>query len=459
MKRYLTHLSLWLACGYLLGAGGCDPELSLNTGGVVLGVGQRASIKVTEGGSGSDLLELTLRLTDASGRLYVPGGDNDLVVSRVKPSEVEFKVPVGVAPGAAQVELRTQEGPAFSGSLQIFRLATMRDLAGKLWVLALSGKGKLVQHLEVKQGDAAANLGRGFGKVSIAPGGVLLATSARAKGSTSARMVKLAWLGGDAVKVIEQGVEFSEQVEDVLATSTSQTLVATSAGTYVIQQPADLTAKPQVTKALPTGQTFALAAARKAARAVALGRTKNGATWDYNITLLSLGTEVKVVRTVPLAWQPDYGTPPVVAMSADGKTVLVADWKSSQLGLLREGKTVLESSNMPPGEQGPISIAAGKGSGTFYLLNRSSKPNVNLSAVTIASAGPKFGTPISVGLGASSGKPLAVVASDNDEVLVLAERDVVLVDALTSSASTIQFGNLFKDKKGGEVGGSLAIQP
>ena len=434
-------------CVFLLAA--CDPSLTLDTG-TALVVGQKASIKVTDGGDGSALLEQSFKLTDAAKRTYTStSADSKLEVTRVSAEEFQFTVPVGLAPGPAAVEVMTQDGFPFTGTIQINRLVAMRDLAGKVWLLAKTGPDDLAQYAEIPQGDGKDNMGQGYGKLAIGPDGTLLASSA-----LSSKTVKVAWLGS-TTRVSEKAATFKVQVNDVAVARTGQILVATADGTQIIARPTSLSADLKADK-LDTGDTRALAVAGKANRAVALSWSPGSK--KYVLRFIDPTGTGKVAGTITLDWKPEVGATQGVAMSADGKTTVVINSKPSKVAVVREGATKAIDAPMPQNEQGPISVAA-SGSGLFYVLNASSAPSPNLSVIKVDSSSVKFDKPIDPKLTKDSGTPIAVSASSAGEVMVLAKHDMVLINAATLSAKTITFTNLFSNKKSGEVGGSVAIQP
>ncbi len=432
-------------CGLVALAAACDPSLTLDTGAALV-VGQKASIKVTEGGDDVVLLENSLRLTDASKREYT--GTN-LAATKASADEVQFRVPVGLTAGPASLEVKTQEGWPFSGTIQINRLVVMRDLAGKVWLLAKTGKGTVAQYAEVPQGDGKDNMGKGFGKVAVGPDGTLMASSA-----LSSKTVKVAWLGG-TTKVSEQAATFQEQVNDVAVGQKGHILVATSNGLYIMPRPTTVGAALDKGTRLDTGDMRVLAVAGNADRAVALGWVPAGNRYQLRFIEPSSG---KVAGTIDLDWKPESGATQSVAMSADGKTTLVVNSKPTKIAVVREGATKAIDAPAPQNEQGPISVSA-SGSGLFYVLNATSAPSPNVSVVTVDSSNIKFGTPFDPKLTADSGAPIALAASTAGEVIVLAKHDMVLIDTAAKTAKTITFANLFKDKKSGEVGGSVAIQP
>ena len=453
MTRFIITMT---CCGCaLLAAAACDPNLTLDTGAALV-VGQKASIKVTEGGDGSALLEKSFKLTDAAKRIFsVEAGD--IVASKISSSEIQFTVPVGLTAGPAALEVTTQDGFPFSGTIQINRLVAMRDLAGKVWLLAKTGSDTVAQYAEIPQGDGKESMGKGYGKVAIGPNGTLMVSSA-----LGSKTVKVAWLGG-TTKVSEQAATFNEQVNDVAVALGGQILVATSKGTYVIPRPTSVGAALATGKPLDTGDTRTLAVAGGANRAAVLGWIASGNR--YQLRFIDPGKTLnssKVIGTITLDWKPDSGATQAVAMSRDGKTTMAVNSKPSKVAVVREGASKATETTVPQNEQGPISVVSSKSGSdqVFYVLNAGSAPTPNLSVISVSSAGvPKYGAPMDPKLTSESGAPVAVVASTAGELIVLAKHDMVLIDAVKKSVKNIAFANLFKDKKSGEVGGSVAIQP
>ncbi len=447
--KMLKHTTTIGCCALLLAA--CDPSLTLDTGAALV-VGQKASIKVNEGGDGAGLVENTLTLTDSAGRAYTSA---EVKVSKVSDEEIQFTVPVGLAAGKGKLEVQTKDGFPFTGDLQINRLVVMRDLAGKLWLLAKTGPGTVAQFKEIAQGDGGENMGKGFGKVAIGPDGVLMASTA-----ISSKTVKVAWLGA-TTKVSEKSATLKHQVNDVAVALKGQVLVGTSNGTYVIAKPTSASGSLDAKDRIDTGDTRALAVAGKANRAVALGWMAAGNR--YMLKFLDVSSDdpakAKVVGSIDdLGWKPQAGAVQAVAISADGKTTVAVNSKPTRVAVVREGATKAIAVTMPQNEQGPIDVTAA-GSGLFYLLNGSSAPTPNVSVLKVDATAAKFDPPIKLEKATSdSGALVAVAASTAGDVIVLARHDMFLIDA-NKTVRAITFANLFGDKKTGEVGGTVAIQP
>lgn len=435
MTRYL------LVMLPLLVAAGCDPSLSLDTTGVHLVIGQTGHIRVIEGAGDAKMLPDTLTLTDTGGNAF---DAKTLGAKEISEDTIELVVPAGIAPGRADLTVDTTEGFPFTGKLQITRLAAIRDLAGKVWMLALPDTGSLNQYLDIAPGTKG--MGKGAGEVAISPDGKLLASSARA-----IWRVYLAWTGDHPM---QNFVQLSRQVTALTITSTLHTLAATDKGVNYIEPPTSRTATlTQGKSALATGDTLALASARNAKVAVALSRG-SGSGASYKLFRLSFTGEAPAIATQDdINWAVQAGNKFSAAMTHDGNAALVTNMAGHRINLLRSGSN--SSSALPTNQRGPISVTAGAG-GVFYVLNQTTK---NISVVKTVGSKITLDTPIDLGLSASSGKPLQLSLSGNNELLVLTERDVVLVYPNTGKTHIAQFVNLFTDKTNGEVGASVAIQP
>ncbi len=425
-----------------LALAGCDPELYLGTAGTHLLVGQKGRIKVLEGGEGAELVANSLKLTDSLTRTYTA---QQLQAKAISNDEVELAVPTGIAPGTASIEVRTAAGFIFKDVLQITRLAAMRDLSGKVWMLALPEAGSMNQYLDIAPGTKG--MGKTAGQVAISPDGKLLASSSR-----SIWRIYLAWTGDHPMTNF---VQLTREIIDLTVTSTGHTLAATDSGTYYIERPTSRTAALKLGKsALGTGDTLAVASARSAKVAVALSAPKTGST-TYKLYRIGLsGAQPAIETQDDVSWTTSKGSRFDLALSHDGTMALATDKAANRVVLLRKGGGNV-TLNLASGQSGPISVAAGPG-GMFYVLNETSK---NVSVVTASGSTLKLQNVISLGLSSASGLPLELSMSGNDELVVLAQRDVVLIDAKTAKASVIKFTNLFTNKTKGEIGGSIAIQP
>ncbi len=431
-----------LAAGLSLCVGGCDPELFLDTAGVHLVVGQKGRVKVMQGGDGSDLMLDSLSLTDSLGRSY---DRTKLNATAVESGELELEVPTGIAPGSASLEVKTSAGHGFSGWLQITRLAAMRDLAGKVWMLALPDPGSMNQYLDIAPGTKG--MGKGSGQVAISPDGKLLASSAR-----SIWRVYFSWTGDHPMKHF---VQLTREVIDLAVASTGQTLAATDQGIFYIQRPVSRDKELVLGKAaLATGNTVCLAVARNAKAAAALSLV-NSSSATYKLYRIGLsGADPKIETQDNLSWVITKDNVFDLAMTHDGQAVLATNKIANRLTLMKKSGARV-GMTLPSGHSGPVSVVAGPG-GMFYVLNETSK---NVTVVTISGNKLKVQNKIDLGLAANSGAPLELSLSANDELVVLAQREVVLVDTKTALATTMKFTNLFADKTKGEIGASIAIQP
>jgi hypothetical protein len=425
-----------------------DPTLSFAPTAGVLLVGQRASVVVTEGGDGSDLDESTFTLSDSEGREY-DAKSPDLELKRVSGDEVSFSIPPGIAAGQAALSVKTSEGPTFESKLTVNRLMAVRDLSGKIWLLALLGDGSAAQFSEA----AAGTFGFGFGHVAVGNKGRLLASTARAKSE-----VRLAWLSSKLTPSPAHSFGSSVVITGVRVTGTGLTLVATESGTYAVEKP---TAEPpgELTVSntpLTTGKTVALAVDGSGARAVAM--TDPGITDVVQLALLDLTVSPPaLLQNLKTSWTGGSDARLSVAMSPDGKNILAVDGRANRLALFTEGNPSPVEAASPASEEGATAVAASTDGSLFYVVNATSK---NVSRVQVSSGQITFGSPLSIGTTSDeSGTPVDVAVSQNDEVAILLEHDIVLLYDKGTKAKTLGFPNLFKDKVGGEVGGGLAIQP
>jgi hypothetical protein len=424
-----------------------EPELTFDPGPAVLLVGQYASIEVTEGGDGSDLDQSTFVLKDAAGKTF-DSKSADLELKKISNKEIGFAVPPGIAAGEASLTVGTKKGLEFSGKVDINRLMAMRDLSGKIWMLALLGDGTASQFGEAGPGI----FGVGHGHLSVGYKGRLLAST-----SGPSRTLQLAWVAS-TLKVSSAHVfDSMVVVNDVLVTSTGATLVSTEAGTYYVKKPTtDPPGKLEVSSfPLATGKTFGLAVDRLGLRAVAI--TDPGATGTIGIARIDLSSwPPTLLPTVHTSWQGGADADLRIAVSHNGKNVVAVDGTFGRLALLAESAAPVEVS-FPAGEEGAWAVAAAPDGSTFYVANKTSK---NVSVVSVKGGTVSFETPITFDASANSksGAPLDVAVSDAGEVVILLERDIVLIDK-GAKAKTLTFTDLFKDKVNGEVGQWITIQP
>ena len=422
-------------------AAGCgDPELTFFPGAGVLYVAQQASILVTSGGDGSDLVESSLKLVDGEGTAF---GAQELQATEVSGDETQFVVPAGIATGKGTLSVETSKGPSFSGEVGINRLMAMRDLSGKIWLLALTGSGAGAQFAEAKAG----NFGTGFGQVAIGYEGRLLATTSRSSGE-----LFLAWVDPGLKPSTPHTISTTETINDLLVTPNGVTLVATSGGVYYAPAPTqDPPVEPTLTL-LNVGETVALAADPAGGKAAAV--VDPGSSGNVALTILDLTMSPPLaVQTLSTTWS-GGGHALSVAMSSDGKSIVLVDGTDDKLALFGDGQTTPTEQSFPSGESGAVAIAAAPDGSTFYVANKTSG---NLSKVTVSAGAATFDSPLDLTSG--SGAPVDVRASTSDEVVVLLEHDLVLLYDAGAKANTLKPTNLVADKVNGEVGGSLAIQP
>lgn len=431
-------------------AAGCgDPKLSFPPAKGVLLVGQHVSVVVTEGGDGSDLDESTFALQDAGGQRW-DASSSDLELKRVSGDEISFSVPPGIAAGEATLSVNTSKGPTFESKATINRLMAVRDLSGKIWLLALLGDGSAAQFAE----EAAGTFGFGFGQVAVGYKGRLLASTARAKGE-----VRLAWISSNLTPSPAHAFDAAVVISSVRVTAAGLTLVGTSNGTYVVEKPTtDPPGALTVSSTpLPTGATVGLAVDGRGARAVAI--TDPGPGGTIQLALLDLTASPPVLlQNLKTPWTGGAAERMSVAMSSDGRNILAVDGTGNRLALFTEGNPSPIEEGAPLNEEGAAAVAASSDGNLFYVVNGKSK---NVSRVQVGSGKIDFGSPLGLGGSISdlSGAPVDVAVSQNDEVAILLERDIVLLYDKSTRAKTLGFPNLFKDKVGGEVGGGLAIQP
>lgn len=431
-----------------------DPTLIFEPGPQVLIVGQSASIVVTQGGDGSTLEANTLSLKDADGSTFTAGADGVVVQKKGDGKEVEFTVPPAIAPGDALLEIKTSEGPAFSGKIKINRLMAMRDLAGKIWLLSLQGKdaaGEMAaaQYAEIQSGQT----GVGHGLLAVGYKGRLMASVA-----VLPAQLHLAWLGSQP-KISPAKLFTGETIRALAVSPTGVTLVGSSTGTHVVDPPTNIVSQLSVTTRLDTEETLALAVDGLGKGAAALGVDSAGAL-SLSLIVLTGGAPAILGSPIATGWSWSSGATfkPVLAMSPDGKSVLVLDG-AGQAGLVREGSSTLTPITLPATESGAVAAASNADGTVFYVANQTS---ANLSVITIAADGtPSVDTPVdlSTAVAADSGKIIDLSVSANDEVALLLQHDLLLYDPTAGTTSALAFDYLFKDKTSGEIGGSLAIQP
>jgi hypothetical protein len=443
----LALLAICVTCG--------DPNLIFEPGPQVLIVGQKASVVVTEGGDGSTLEANTLSLKDADGSTFTAGADGVVAQKKGDGNEVEFTVPPAIAPGDALLEIKTSKGPAFSGKIKISRLMAVRDLAGKVWLLSLQGKdtaGKMAaaQYAEIQSGQT----GVGHGLLAVGYKGRLMASVA-----VTPAQLHLAWL--DSPPKISPAKLFTGETIRALAVSpTGVTLVGSSTGTHVVDPPTNIASQLTVSTILHTKDTVALAVDRAGKVAAALGVDSTGALY-LSLIVLTGGAPAILGSPITLtgwSWSSGATFKPMLAMSPDGKSVLVLDG-TGQAGLLREGSSTLTPIILPSTESGAVAAASNADGTVFYVANQTS---ANLSVIKVSSNGtPTVDSPVdlSTAIAADAGTIIDLSVSANDEVALLLQHDLLLYDPAGGATAALAFDYLFKDKTSGEIGSSLAIQP
>jgi hypothetical protein len=438
----------------LFAAAGCDPKLSLYVQGV-LTVGEVAKLSVEESSDKAAIDDKSFKLVDAQGHTYAPSGSSKTVqVTRVSEKELTFVVPTGIAPGEASIEVMTQKGLPFTAKALVNRLIAMRDLSGKVWMIAIKALGEYSQYTEVKSGDSG--LGSGDGKVSFGPQGWLLASSSR-----QAKQVKLAAIGASVE--LTTAYTFEQDVADVVVMYSGQTLVATGNTLSLIEKPTSFSTSLSVS-ALNSTQTFAVAADRTGKRAVALQQSSSKSsctdTTAYCLAITPIDTSGSTPSpSTPIllkSWRIQGTFTPAVAISSDGKYVIAVEPSLGKMAFLQDGTGAATESAMNNGEGGPIAVAADRTGTVFYVLNKTTN---NLSVVTVAGGAATFGTPIALNPLSTAGSAVGITTSDNGELIALFEHDLVSVDTVTQKAAGITLSNLFTNKQNGEVGGALSIQP
>lgn len=472
-RRAMVGCAALCVLTLLLGAG-CDPTLNLNTRGTVLEVGQRARIKVTSGGDDAALVKDSFTLTDAAGQVFQPGASSDrlrLDVSVVSNtdgvSEVQFTVPPGVTPGDATVAVTTAGGFVFSGTVRLRRLLSVRDAAGKVWVIALTdGASSRVEHVrELSAGRKG--MGDGPGRVAVSPDGTLMGSI----GATPGNRLWLDWMEA-AVSNSYPFAEFGLAARDLAISRAGHTLVATVGGMQLVAASDKLSAvlTPQPFTNID-GKMFRVAAARASDRVVLIGPYQDASDNNeekYRVYMVQIaGTAGKLVRSFNFGWAVAVQNQPLpeVAISADGKmTVVVNPMVANKPNDATADKPVAFVAENATTQQGLALTAAGSkavavapaAEGTiFYILT--TEPNAVVVAV---GKGPKLSLTQTISLGSltkAKGDPVGLAVGAQNEVIVLMEHALVRVDPAKGTATEIQNGlNLFK---GNETGASLAIQP
>lgn len=433
-------------------ASGCDPELTLSAYGVTLVVGQKGKVRVTEGGDQAALKTATLALRDAQGQVYSPTATDtlrQLQVTALSGFELEFVVPPGIAPGLANLTVMTEGGFPFETTVQISRLAALRDLSGKVWLLGLHRAGMMQQFKEYKPADATG-LGKGDGPVALSPGGELLAAGARTN-----KEVYLAWTGQTPMP---GPLKVGEEVRSLAIASTLHTLVGTVKGTFVVAPPKNATDALSLSQTpLDTKDTVGVTTARRARKAAAIG-SQSGVVPAYQITLIDLDKgQPALGSSTLLSWKVEVLNRLPLALSPDGQSLMVVNRNQSSLVFFRQGLTQKLEKTLAKGEGTPVAVVSDAKGQVFYLLNQGSK---NISVARVDANGLTMASPIPLkSLTAQSGSPMDLALSENGELLVLCEKELLIVDIAAGTDTIVTFTSLFRDKQKGEQAGTLAIQP
>jgi hypothetical protein len=435
----MPRLRLLLAgsCALLLGCSR-TPNLSLKSGPLV--VGQQVSVRVTEGGDGSDLKEDTLVLRDSALTLW---GAAELGATKLKPGEVAFQVPRGIVAGDGTLDVTTQNGARFRGTVPLRRMIAVRDGTGDLWLPVIDGEGHVSPQVDLR----AQQTGFGSGYLAVSPSGSVLAIAARP--DKELRLVRL----GSSPKA-SPAAALPDFPRDVLIAQSGAALVATDKGVFVADSPAS-SGEPPVLAAEPFLAAPALSLARDSKGTKAVALVRDGTPPAYALVLIDLTTSPPTAASpVSLGWAADVPVPFRLAMAADSGAVLVVNRPRDVVALLPPGGTAAVEQPMPAGQNGPVAVCAGSAD-LFFVVNAG---NRNISQVTVGTGLPVFGTPIEFALPDASGAPVAIAASDREEVVVLFEHDVVLISGPERTVAVPQLPALFVDKTT-QLGVALAIQP
>jgi hypothetical protein len=436
MRPSSLHLLLAGSC-VLLVACSSAPSISLKSGPLV--VGQQVSIRVTEGGDGSDLKEDSLVLRDPALTLW---GAAELGATKLKPGEVAFQIPRGIVAGDGVLDVTTQKGARFRGTVPLRRMISVRDGNGDVWLPVIDSEGHASPQVNLR----AQQTGFGSGYLAVSPAGSVLAVAARS--DKELRLVRL----GTSPK-ISPAASLPDFPRDVVITQSGATLVATDQGVFVAAPPTSF-GEPPVLAAEPFLATPALSLARDSRGAQAVALVRDGTPPTYALVLIDLTASPPTAASpVSLGWPADVPVPFRLAIS-DGGAVLVVNRPRDTVALLPARGSAIVEQAMPAGQNGPVAVCASLGD-LFFVVNAGYR---NVSQVSTGSGAPVFGPPIEFALPDASGLPVAIAASDREEVVVLFEHDVVLITGPDRTVAVPQLGALFADKTT-QLGVALAIQP
>jgi len=361
---------------------------------------------------------------------------NPIQVEQLQPDEVDFTIPAGIAPGPAAVRVGTSKGPAFSGFFYVRRVVAVRDDSGQISLVGL-GEGATATRLK-----PVATLGDGAGAVAIGDSGRVLAASSR-KG----RQLVLALVSPEPV--VSAAAGFDSDVRDLAVSQEGHVAVATDSGIYWIARPAPLTAETKLTPAATSWTKPALAVVfdRHGARGAALVR--DGSKYYLENLTISEGN-LKIDSGVALSWTVDSQATLDVAIGSDGSTVAAISSKQPKLVWRRFEETKVAEVDLPKDQSGPISISAGTAPGVFYVVNSSSRVTV----ATLSSGTAELGA-LDPGTKGENGSLLSISASDNDELVLLCQRDLFLIQEKGTKSQRVAVEELFVDGNGV----AAAIQP
>ncbi len=427
----------------LLGACSPDPTLRVEGEGKLLAVGQRASLRVTVGDQDESKLDLaTFVLTDAAKRTYRAGAAG-LDLAALTAWEVGFAVPAGVAPGPGSLSVGTKRGAVFSAALAFERVIAVRDSTGKIWLTALSGaEGAIATFGELTPTQAGA----GAGRLAVGASGRVLAVA-----GAELRLVALERPARSSAPLV-----LPAATRDVALTAKHAALIANDQGLYLSEPPSSIDEKtaPKLAAAqLLDRPTLAIALDRTGARGAAV--TVEGSPARYQVVLLNLlASPPAVIARVPLAWTVDAAATIDVALGPDAGAAVVVSSAQAAVAILRSGAASPTELPLPSGQAGPVSVTA-RAAGLFQVALKGSRSVLPLKLGPEA----RFEAPVELGLTNESGAPVAIAGSENDETVVLCERELVLILGNGKPRLLKPPSGLFANKTKSDPGASLALQP